>query len=58
MGAIAEVGSKVIEGISGVGSEKAGGAAGGSSPIDALMHDLLGSGLKTLETLPSAKTNS
>ncbi|WP_175865931.1 hypothetical protein [Burkholderia cepacia] len=57
MGAIAQVGPKIFERMIGVGGKEAGGA-GGSSPIDALMHDLLGSGLKTLEALPSAKNNS
>lgn len=53
MGAIAEVGSKVLGAITGGGKD-----AASSSPVDALMQDLLGSGLKTLETPPSANKDS
>ncbi|WP_164992161.1 hypothetical protein [Burkholderia stabilis] len=54
MGAIAEVGAKVIEGITGAGGKD----AASSLPVDALMQGLLGSGLKTLETPPSASSDS
>ncbi|WP_155420170.1 hypothetical protein [Burkholderia cepacia] len=53
MGAIAEVGAKVLGEITGGGKE-----AASSSPVDGLMQDLLGSGLKTLETPPSASRDS
>lgn len=39
MGAIAEIGSKVIGAIGGIGGQEAGS---GSSPVDALIHSLLG----------------
>ena len=55
MGAIAEIGSKVIGAIGGIGGQEAGS---GSSPVDAVIHSLLGGGLKALEPQPSASNNS